>query len=269
MKIISLGLGVQSTALYYLSSIGGMMPRADYAIFADPGAESKETYNYLEYLQKWQKQNNGIEIIVEAGKNIYTDIIVKSKSGKRFASIPAYTANEDGSTGILRRQCTREYKIEQVYRAIRRIYGLKPRQRYPATEIWIGITVDEAHRARDSREKWATNIYPFLNTPTDYLPKVWNRFDCLTFFQENNLLIPPKSSCVFCPYQSPMRWKKVMESPDREKVVAVDHAIRDMSMRGMISPIFLTAQCLPIEKINFQNIPDDMFGAECEGHCGI
>ena len=182
MKIISLGLGVQSTALYFLSSME-IIEKVDFAIFADPGAESEETYRYLEYLRNWQVANNGIEIVVESGKNIYNDIITKSKSGKRFASIPAYTANEDGTTGILRRQCTREYKIEQVYKAIRRIYGLKPRQRYPETEVWIGITLDEAYRARSSREKWAKNIYPFINTPIDYLPKVWNRFDCLTFFK--------------------------------------------------------------------------------------
>jgi len=38
MKVISLGLGVQSTALYYMSSMGEL-PRADYAIFADTGGE--------------------------------------------------------------------------------------------------------------------------------------------------------------------------------------------------------------------------------------
>jgi hypothetical protein len=36
MKIISLGLGVQSTAMYFLSSVN-MIERADHAVFADPG----------------------------------------------------------------------------------------------------------------------------------------------------------------------------------------------------------------------------------------
>ena len=268
MKIISLGLGVQSTALYFLSSMG-IIPKADFAVFADPGAESEETYKYLQYLQIWQKSNHGIEIVVENGCNIYTDIIQKSKANKQFASIPGFTQNEDGTTGILRRQCTREYKIAQVHKAIRKLYDLKPYQRFPKTDIWIGITLDEAHRAKDSREKWANNIYPFLNYPDSYLTKPWNRFDCISFYQENNLVIPPKSSCVFCPYQSPNRWKNVMKSRDREKVIHVDKAIRDMSMKGMRAPIYLTSHCLPIDKINFQNIPEDMFGNECEGYCGI
>lgn len=50
MRIISLGLGVQSTALYFLSSMG-IIERADHAIFADPGAESQQTYDYLEFLK--------------------------------------------------------------------------------------------------------------------------------------------------------------------------------------------------------------------------
>lgn len=269
MKIISLGLGVQSTALYFLSSMG-IIPRVDYAVFADPGAESEETYKYLTYLQQWQKANNGIEIIVENGRNIYTDIIKKSLEGKRFASIPAFTRNDDGTTGILRRQCTNEYKIQQVYKAIRKLYHLKPYQRFPKTEILIGITLDEIHRAKDSREKWATNIYPFLNIPTDYFPKAWTRFDCITFYQQNNLLIPPKSSCVFCPFQSPNRWKETMQNPNhRDIVINVDNSIRGMSMKGMKAKMYLTQHCLPIEKVNFQNIPDDLFGNECEGYCGI
>lgn len=269
MKIISLGLGVQSTALYFLSSMD-IIQRVDYAIFADPGAESEETYQYLEYLKQWQKDNNGIEIIVEDKCNIYKDIIEKSKVNKRFASIPAYTKNEDGSKGILRRQCTREYKIAQVYKAIRNLYNLKPHQRYPKTEVWIGITLDEAYRAKESREKWVTNIYPFLNLPVNFFSKTWNRFDCISFYQENDLKIPPKSSCVFCPYQSADRWKRVMNHPnERQIAINVDNAIRDMSMKGMRAPIYLTNQCLPLEEVNFQNIPDDLFNNECEGYCGL
>ena len=47
MKVISLGLGVQSTALYLMSS-SGAVERADYAIFSDPGAEHPKTYELLD-----------------------------------------------------------------------------------------------------------------------------------------------------------------------------------------------------------------------------
>ena len=55
LKIISLGVGTQSTTLYFMSSLG-VLPRADYAIFSDPGAESIETYNYLNWLLDWEKK---------------------------------------------------------------------------------------------------------------------------------------------------------------------------------------------------------------------
>ena len=38
LKIISLGMGVQSTAVYLMSSLKYKLEKADYAIFADPGA---------------------------------------------------------------------------------------------------------------------------------------------------------------------------------------------------------------------------------------
>ena len=63
LKIISLGLGVQSTAMYMMSSLG-YIPRADHAIFADPGAELPMTYEILEVLRDWASLNNGIPIHV-------------------------------------------------------------------------------------------------------------------------------------------------------------------------------------------------------------
>ena len=50
-KFISLGLGVQSTALYYMSSLGEL-PRVDAAIFADLGREKIETMKYMENLRE-------------------------------------------------------------------------------------------------------------------------------------------------------------------------------------------------------------------------
>jgi len=84
MKVISLGLGVQSTAMYLMSSLGELN-RADYAVFADPGAEHPKTYELLIYLEKWQKENNGIPIITRA-KNLKQDLLNKQNStGTRFA----------------------------------------------------------------------------------------------------------------------------------------------------------------------------------------
>ena len=60
LKVISLGMGVQSTALYLMSSMGYKVPRADVAIFSDPQAEHYKTYDMLKWLLQWQKDNDGI-----------------------------------------------------------------------------------------------------------------------------------------------------------------------------------------------------------------
>ncbi len=102
-----------------------------------------------------------------------------------------------------------------------------------------------------------------------FFNKPWDRGNCINFYKDNSLPLPPKSSCVFCPYQSPTRWKNIMQSDERAKVIEVDQAIRNLSMKGMRAPIYLTKHCLPIDKVKFENIPDDMFGNECEGYCGL
>ena len=73
LKIISLGMGVQSTAVYLMSSMEYKLPRADYAVFADPQAEHPKTYEMLDWLLEWQKKNNGIEIIVNNKKTGMTE----------------------------------------------------------------------------------------------------------------------------------------------------------------------------------------------------
>ena len=91
LKIISLVLGVQSTAVYLMSSMGYKLPRADYAVFADPQAEHYKTYELLEWLKDWQKKNDGIEIIVNKDHNIKKDVFAgENKSGGKWATIPAF-----------------------------------------------------------------------------------------------------------------------------------------------------------------------------------
>ena len=258
MKIISLGLGVQSTALYMMSSLG-RIDRADHAIFADPGAELPQTYQILEYLTDWAKYNDGIPIHVTDERNLYKDLLAQQNSqGKRFASIPAFTENG----GMIRRQCTGEYKIQPVIKKTRELHGLKPRQRMPMTEMWLGITLDEIQRAKVSQLPRITYHYPLIDQRMD-------RADCIRFFKEKNFPVPPKSSCVFCPYHSNKNWKELKEKlPEQfEQAVQVDKAIRDSSNRGLKEPIYLHRSCTPLDRVDFGD-QLELFMCE-EGFCGL
>ena len=258
LKVISLGLGVQSTAMYMMSSLG-YIERADHAVFADPGAELPMTYEILEYLKDWGKYNNGIPIHVNAEKNLYKDLLNQTNStGQRFASIPAFSENG----GMIRRQCTKEYKIDPVIKEIRKLYGLKPRKRMPMTQVWLGISMDEIERMKVSQLPRIEYYYPLIE-------ERMSRSECISFFKDRNFPVPPKSSCVFCPYHSNKNWKELKEKlPDEfAKAVKIDEAIRDSSKKGDKEPIYLHRSCTPLERVDFGD-QLEMFMCE-EGFCGL
>lgn len=265
LKILSLGLGVQSTTLYFMSSTG-FIDRCDYAVFADPQAESKQTYDYLKYLLEWQKNNDGIPIVIQKEKNILEDLRSGINStGQRFAVIPAFTVDELGKKGMIRRQCTTEYKIDQVNKSIRLIQNKKPRQRLDKVDMFIGISLDEFQRMRLSSDKWRTNIYPLVDLRM-------TRNDCINWLVKNNFLIPAKSSCIFCPFHSDSHWLDMKENqPDEFNLSCeIDLLIRDSSKRGMDSKIYLHSSCKPLSEITFKNEGNlNMFNQECEGMCGV
>lgn len=258
MKVISLGLGVQSTAVYMMSSLG-RLPRADHAVFADPAAELPRTYEILEYLKDWAKYNDGIPIHVTREKNLLQDILKGTNStGQKFASIPAFSE----SGGMVRRQCTSEYKIQPVMKKIRELHGLKFRQRMPKTEVWLGISLDEIQRMKVSQLPRVDYYYPLIE-------ERMSRGDCYKFFKEKNFPIPDKSSCVFCPYHSDKNWKDLKENhPEQwDQCIKVDEAIRDSSKRGLNDKMYLHRSLIPLKDIEFAD-QQELFMCE-EGFCGL
>lgn len=280
MKVISLGLGVQSTWLYIASSIG-ILPKVDAAIFADTGREKTKTLEYLNWLIGWADKNSSIPLIVIQKKNLYADLLnTENITGDRFSSIPAYTKNVDGSVGMLRRQCTNEYKIEQVDKAIRELLGLKPKMRIKGVvEIWKGISIDEIQRMTIPHEKWKTFVYPFcgyhvsnkagaIKSLSEYR---MTRSSIINEYIKYNMPVPPKSSCVFCPYQSDRAWfdMKNNNPEDFTAAVKVDEAIRNSAKKGILSPAFLHDSCRPLKDIDFSGNDNDLWKGECSGTCHI
>ena len=259
LKVISLGLGVQSTAVYLMSSMG-ILPRADYAIFSDPQAEHYKTYEILAWLLEWKDNNDGIEIIVNKDRSISEDYL--NKNLKRRPSIPAFN-----KSGIIRRQCTSEYKIMGIRKEIRKLHKLDRRKWMKPTEQWFGISLDEIERVKKSNEYNITFFYPLI-----YMGM--SRKDCIDFFKEHNFPVPVKSSCVFCPFHSNKFWKEIQkEDGDAWKLsVRVDKSIRDSKKYNLNEELFLHPSCIPLEEIDFDDrqeslFDDDLF--ECEGYCGL
>jgi len=67
---------------------------------------------------------------------------------------------------MLRRQCTREFKVEPITRKLRELVGLKPRQRAPHYHLvtqFIGLSADEVMRMKPSREHWISHHWPLID----------------------------------------------------------------------------------------------------------
>ena len=268
MKVIALGMGMQSTALYLMSSMR-QFERADVAIFSDPMSEHPDTYKLVDWLLKWEKECADAIPIHIVKKDLYNDIInpiTKSKKGYgRYASIPAFIKKDDGGVGIIMRQCTGDYKIAPVVQKIRELYGLKPKQRMLETELWLGITIDEAQRMKDNQNRKITNRFPFIEM-------MMNRGDCMHFMRDNGFPIPVKSACVFCPYRPDVDWIELKKENGEgwKRAVEIDYKMRERKDISLKNDVFLHRSCKPIDEVVFQHEDQiDMFGNECEGHCGL
>jgi hypothetical protein len=164
LRVLSLGAGVQSTTLALMAAHGDVGPMPDCAIFADTGWEPQAVYDHL----AWLRSPNVLPFpvhIVSAG-DMRADLL-KAASGQRWTSIPAFTrsvARGRVTVGMIRRQCTKDYKIVPIRRKVRELAGLTRRRSpdFPVVEQWIGISSDEVVRMKPSFETWQVNRWPLV-----------------------------------------------------------------------------------------------------------
>ena len=265
-NFISLGAGVQSSAMAMMAAKGEITPAVDACIFADTGWEPKKVYEYLDWLE------GELPFPVYRVSNGNIRKMARPES-KRFASLPFFT--EGG--GMARRQCTKEFKIDPVNKKIRDLVGLKKGERAKThginVNVWIGITTDEAIRMKPSLLKWIEHKWPLID-------KRMNRNDCLQWFIKHGYRTPPKSACIGCPYHSNATWRELRDNSPEEwaDAVAFDYEMRDgfSGMKGkntLKSKLYLHSQRIPLAQVDLSTDLDrgqmSLFGNECEGMCGV
>lgn len=273
IEVLSLGAGVQSSYIL-LASCLGEMPKLDHAIFADTGWEPAEVYAWLAWLRAFAEER-GVEVHVVGNRSLKSDALRsqvrgRKDEGRRWASLP-YFVETDGKEdeGQIRRQCTKEYKIEPINRFIRaELLGLAPRQRAPvgAVRQWFGISFDEWHRMRTSDVKWRTHFYPLVETKT-------TRHACLDWLYRQGFRPPQRSACIGCPYHSDAEWRRMkLEQPaEFEDACQFDEAIRHMG--GMRGRVYLHRSLMPLREVDLRTDFDKgqlpLFQSpECDGwHC--
>ena len=205
--------------------------------------------------------------IVSAG-NI-RDGLVRGARGERWASIPAFTKSESGKTGMIRRQCTKEYKIAPIRRKMRELAGLtgKRSPEHPVVEQWIGISRDEIVRMKMSFEPWQINRWPLIEVDM-------TRRDCLRWLDKHGYPMPPKSACIGCPYHSDSMWRQIRDDDQQAwtDAVAIDRRIRG-GFRKLQGEVFLHRSCMPLDAVDLETPEEkgqfDLFADECDGMCGV
>ena len=263
LRILSLGAGVQSSTLALMIN-KGEIPMVDAAIFADTGAEPKAVYDWLEWLTK---QLSYPVHIVSKG-NLREDTINAVNGKYKFLTIPVFSVDKKtGKKGLLRRQCTNDYKIQPVNQKVRNLLGLEKnekRKKGTAVQMLMGISLDEIYRVKPNRVKYIINSYPLIDLKM-------SRKDCMEWMEKNKYPKPPRSACTFCPFHNNEEWRHVKENKEEwAQVIEFDKLIRTGTKTD--DEVFLHKDCLPIDQVNFDDKKDDqldMFNNECEGMCGV
>jgi hypothetical protein len=253
MKVISLGWGVQSFTLAAMSALGDLPP-VDVAIHADTGHESSLTYAFAEKYTPWLHAHGVQVATVEVSREIGDWY---GEDGGMNVMIPAFTATE-GKGGMLRRQCTNEWKIAPIRRYLQAHRNGAP------VEMWLGISLDEVQRMKQSDVQYISNAYPLVD-------KRMTRAGCVAWLMAHDLDIPPKSACVFCPYHSAKEWRNVYDVPeDWQKAVAIDEQIR--TMRPPFA-LYVHKSFTPLAEVDMRSAEEkgqlSMWDDECEGVCGV
>jgi len=254
LRILSLGAGVQSSALLILAARGDL-PKLDAAIFSDTGWEPASVYEHLDRLEEEVAKPAGIPVYRVSSGNIRADAL---NPEARFATMPLFVKNPDGSQGMVRRQCTSEYKLKPIKRKVRELLGYPHPTPIPAgmfVEQWIGISTDERSRALDKDGGLKTGDVKYSRLSYPLLDLDMSRAHCRTLLDSHGFGKTPKSACIGCPFHTNDHWRMIKESPaDWEDAVDFDKKIRGGSARAnaqgqhLAGEAFLHRSMLPLEE---------------------
>jgi hypothetical protein len=300
---------VQSSAMALMAAHGELKPMPSLAIFADTQREPQHVYDWLVRLQSWLP----FPVQTVTRGDLGADFLAALRGEQRCGQPPFYVRNPQcrwecgvcaatvsamlchncGNAnpaefaelppdrgGMLWRQCTKDYKLDPLRRAVRS--ALDARGAVHAVQ-WIGISLDEWHRAgRESGVDYITNRYPLIE-------RRLTREQCIEWLQAHGYPEPPKSACYFCPYVGDARWRVLQANYPEEfaRAVEYDEQLRQVQRVGSCNgakingELFVHRSMRPLRDVVFstkrqprkvQPFPDDeppLFARDCEGMCGV
>lgn len=252
LVVLNYSGGKQSSCLLW-QLLRGDIPRPDplLVVNADPGMENSLTYDYNRMMAE-RCYDAGIPFLAVEGPNLYKDLLNLSSSGRsRIDNPPYWTLDEHGSHGRLMQKCTQHYKIAPMDRAIRiymeKQFGINrdsKRLGNGIVEKWIGFAYDEIDRIKNPGQKYVRFRFPLIEAKM-------RRDDVVAYFQKNDLPVPPRSVCNAC-FANGIDTLKDMHThrpQDWQQAVAVDNAVRDLSVVGVRDTVFVSKTMIPLEEL--------------------
>lgn len=268
LQIVSLGAGVQSSALVLMAAKGEVTPMPTAAIFADTQAEPASVYEWLSWLEKQLPFP-----VIRVTKGSLTEVALTLRTKRDGTGtwsksvIPAFIKNPDGSRGTMQRQCTFDYKVLPLTREAVRLM-----KEHKASSViqWIGISLDEVRRMKPSRDKRIENRWPLIE-------KRLSRTDCLRWMAENGFPKPPRSACIYCPFHSDNDWRRLRDEEPKAFADAVqfdkDYRAIKSKTNNIAGQPFLHSSLKPLDEVDFSTDVERGQGTlwtnECEGMCGV
>jgi hypothetical protein len=273
LRVLSLGLGVQSTRLAFAGALGEI--DVDFCVHSDTTYETESTYAYA---KKW------VPWLIDAGiPVITTKDIIETSSPLRddgVQHVPVYNINKDGKVGQLKRQCTNNWKIKPNKRAIRAVMAFLGINTRPGViKQILGISKDEWSRASSSKDLYIDNVFPLLRQDpgAKLLPKTETRPDCVAWLKVHGFEVPTKSACYHCAYKKQKQWveMKIENGPDWKNAVAFDEAIRNKAEK--YGQLFIHRSAKPLvdavktpDELGFSQgemFTEDQAGCDSAGYC--
>jgi hypothetical protein len=181
--------------------------------------------------------------------------------------------------GRLKRQCTHEYKIAPIEKAIKEELlsrGLARRNKVGAILInksirvnqRLGISFDEIQRMKPSRTKWIDISWPLIDLRM-------KRHHCIEWLEARNLPIPGKSSCRICPFRHKLSFREMRDNQpaDWQHVCQFDDDLRNGTLRIAATSngeLYLSEDCIPLRQVDLSTPQDHGQLDMCdEGYCFI
>jgi hypothetical protein len=265
LRVLSLGAGVQSSTMALMAA-HGELPMPTCAIFSDTGDEPAAVYRWLDQLERLLPFP-----VYRVTEGKLSEALLQTRvaktSGNKYLTplVPGFIKNLDGEAGLLGRQCTYQHKIKPLHRKAR---ALMKEAGEKTLEILIGISTDEVIRMKPARQQYITHKWPLIEIVR------MSRWDCLRWMEKNGYPVPPRSACVFCPFQRDEEWKrlKTIDPEGFSRAVAFDKQFRKLSVKTSLGgEAYLHRSLLPLDEVDFDddNGQPDLFNNECEGMCGV